>query len=63
MTTEITTEKKPGSETIIGKPTNRIDGPLKVTGAAKYSSDYNLEANGVRSSSLCHYCQWHHKID
>jgi xanthine dehydrogenase YagR molybdenum-binding subunit len=27
---------------VIGKPTNRIDGPLKVTGAAKYASDYNF---------------------
>jgi xanthine dehydrogenase YagR molybdenum-binding subunit len=43
VTTETDTEKKFGSETVIGKPTNRIDGPLKVTGTAKYSSDYNLE--------------------
>lgn len=27
---------------VIGKPTNRIDGPLKVTGTAMYSSDYNF---------------------
>lgn len=30
------------SYTVIGKPTNRIDGPLKVTGQAQYSSDYHL---------------------
>ncbi len=27
---------------VIGKPVNRIDGPLKVTGAAKYSSDHQF---------------------
>ena len=27
---------------VIGKPVNRIDGPLKVTGEAKYSSDFNF---------------------
>jgi xanthine dehydrogenase YagR molybdenum-binding subunit len=27
---------------VIGKPTNRIDGPLKVTGSAKYASDYQF---------------------
>lgn len=27
---------------VIGKPTNRVDGPLKVTGSATYSSDYNF---------------------
>jgi xanthine dehydrogenase YagR molybdenum-binding subunit len=27
---------------VIGKPTNRIDGPLKVTRSAMYSSDYNF---------------------
>jgi xanthine dehydrogenase YagR molybdenum-binding subunit len=32
------TEKK----TVVGKPTNRIDGPLKVTGAAMYSSDHQF---------------------
>ncbi len=36
MNTEV--EKK----TVVGKPTNRIDGPLKVTGAAKYSSDHQF---------------------
>ncbi len=36
MNTE--TEKK----TVVGKPTNRIEGPLKVTGTAKYSSDHQF---------------------
>jgi xanthine dehydrogenase YagR molybdenum-binding subunit len=26
----------------IGKPTNRVDGPAKVTGAAKYAAEFNL---------------------
>ncbi len=30
------------SNEVIGKPTNRIDGPLKVTGSAMYSADYNF---------------------
>jgi xanthine dehydrogenase YagR molybdenum-binding subunit len=32
------TEKR----TVVGKPTNRIEGPLKVTGTAKYSSDHQF---------------------
>jgi len=28
---------------IIGRPTPRIDGPLKTTGAAKYSADFHIE--------------------
>src|SRR5215469_18064137 len=28
---------------IIGKPTPRIDGPLKTTGAAQYSSDFHFD--------------------
>ena len=30
------------SSNIVGKPTPRIDGPLKTTGAAMYSSDYHF---------------------
>ena len=37
-----TTEKKFGADSIVGRPTNRIDGPLKVTGVAKYSSDHQF---------------------
>lgn len=36
----IETEKD--NKTVVGKPTNRIDGPLKVTGAAKYASDHQF---------------------
>ena len=38
MSIETETDKM----TVVGKPTNRIDGPLKVTGAAKYSSDHQF---------------------
>ena len=34
--------KESEKSAVIGKPTNRIDGPLKVTGAAKYSSDFQF---------------------
>ena len=27
---------------VIGKPRPRVDGPLKVTGSAKYTSDFHL---------------------
>lgn len=30
------------SHEVVGKPTNRVDGPLKVTGSAMYSSDYHF---------------------
>ncbi len=30
------------NSSVIGKPVNRIEGPLKVTGLAKYSSDFHL---------------------
>jgi xanthine dehydrogenase YagR molybdenum-binding subunit len=30
------------TNTVIGRPTNRIDGPLKVTGTAMYSSDHQF---------------------
>src|SRR5262249_24586687 len=37
----------------LGKPTSRIDGPAKVTGAAKYAGEYNVLglAHGVVGSS------------
>ncbi|TGE06239.1 xanthine dehydrogenase family protein molybdopterin-binding subunit [Hymenobacter fodinae] len=37
----------------IGKPTNRVDGPAKVTGAAKYAAEFNVPnlAYGVVVSS------------
>ena len=28
--------------TMIGKPVNRVDGPLKVTGKAQYTSDFHF---------------------
>jgi hypothetical protein len=28
--------------TILGKPTSRIDGRAKVTGAARYAAEYNV---------------------
>jgi xanthine dehydrogenase YagR molybdenum-binding subunit len=31
----------PAEAAVIGKPTNRVDGPLKVTGRAKYTYDIN----------------------
>jgi len=31
------------ADSIIGKPTARIDGPLKTTGAAKYSADFHFD--------------------
>ena len=31
-----------GRETIIGAPVDRVDGPLKVTGAAPYPSDFTF---------------------
>jgi xanthine dehydrogenase YagR molybdenum-binding subunit len=37
-----TTPATPGTS-IIGKPTPRIDGPLKTTGAAQYSSDFHFD--------------------
>lgn len=30
---------------VVGKPTNRIEGPLKTTGTAKYAYEYNEEVN------------------
>ncbi|MDE3104287.1 MAG: xanthine dehydrogenase family protein molybdopterin-binding subunit [Acidobacteriota bacterium] len=30
-------------ESVIGKPVPRVDGPLKVSGTARYTSDHNLE--------------------
>ena len=42
MTADTSTEKSPTADSIIGRPTNRIDGPLKVTGVAKYSSDHQF---------------------
>lgn len=35
-------ESKTKEFSVIGKPTNRIDGPLKVSGKAQYSADYHL---------------------
>ena len=29
---------------VIGKPFKRVDGPVKATGRAKYSSDFNRRA-------------------
>ena len=31
---------------VIGKPVNRVDGLLKVTGAAKYAAEYNQYCGG-----------------
>src|SRR5437868_3504400 len=31
-----------GAKSAIGKPTPRVDGPLKVTGGAKYTSDFHF---------------------
>ncbi|WP_245536083.1 hypothetical protein [Terriglobus roseus] len=39
-------ESKPaniGDSAVIGKPQSRVDGPLKTTGAAMYSSDHHFE--------------------
>src|ERR1700728_3605122 len=35
-------QSQAASVTYIGKARARIDGPLKVTGTARYASDYNL---------------------
>jgi len=32
-----------GVQDVIGKPLNRIDGPLKVSGAATYAAEYAAE--------------------
>src|SRR5689334_20434855 len=34
--------KKPSDCRILGKPQTRLDGPIKVTGRAKYAYDINL---------------------
>ena len=38
----------PADATIIGKPVKRIDGPLKVSGQAKYTYDINLDNQLIR---------------
>ncbi len=31
------------NSTYVGQPTSRVDGPLKVTGAAKYAAEYKRD--------------------
>jgi xanthine dehydrogenase YagR molybdenum-binding subunit len=42
VTSDTTKFKDIDTSTIIGQPTTRIDGPLKVTGTAMYTSDHNF---------------------
>ncbi|MDF7811989.1 xanthine dehydrogenase family protein molybdopterin-binding subunit [Hymenobacter sp. YC55] len=42
ITTPPTVEAGTTGTSYIGKPTNRVDGPAKVTGAAKYSAEFNV---------------------
>jgi xanthine dehydrogenase YagR molybdenum-binding subunit len=37
------TATAPDTHNIVGKPTPRIDGPLKTTGAAQYAADFHFE--------------------
>ncbi len=37
---------------IIGAPVPRVDGPLKVSGNAMYTSDFHFPGNGLCSSGL-----------
>ena len=46
--------------TVVGKPRPRVDGPQKVTGGAKYTSDFHLAGmlyavpvGATRSKSSC----------
>ena len=37
------------SSSPVGKPTSRVDGPLKVTGAARYAADQSASPNIEKS--------------
>ena len=38
----MTTATNPSKNSPLGRDTSRIDGPLKVTGSAMYTSDHNF---------------------